>query len=181
MKNAAGFRLIGLTGTNGAGKGEVAAYFVRKGFAYRSLSDVLREELARRGEAVSRDGLIRIGNELRAAQGADILARRVMAEISGPSVIDSIRNPEEIAYLRTRPGFVLLAVDAPVEVRYERVRERGRDESARTLDQFIAKEREELDGSPTGQRLRRCMELADAVIRNDGTLEELFRKLEAYA
>jgi dephospho-CoA kinase len=181
MSDAPGFRLIGLTGTNGAGKGEVAAYFVRKGFAYRSLSDVLREELGSRGEAVSRDSLIRIGNEIRAAQGADILARRVMAGVSGPSVIDSIRNPEEIAYLRTQPGFVLLAVDAPVEIRYERARRRGRDESARTLDQFIAKEREELDGSPTGQRLRRCMELADAVIRNDGTLEELFRKLEAYA
>jgi dephospho-CoA kinase len=174
-------RLIGLTGTNGAGKGEVAAYFIRKGFAYYSLSDVLRAELSARGEAVTRDNLIRIGNALRASQGADVLARRIMAVVAGRSVIDSIRNPEEIAFFRTRPDFRLLAVDAPVEVRYERVRKRGRDESARTLDEFIAKEREEMEGSPTGQQLRRCRELADALVINDGTLENLYRKLEVFA
>jgi dCMP deaminase len=174
-------RLVGLTGTNGAGKGEVAAHFVRKGYAYHSLSDVLRRELEARGEPVSRDSLIRIGNALRAAEGADVLARRVMAAVAGPSVIDSIRNPEEIAFLRRQEGFILLAVDAPVEARYERVRRRGRDESARTLDEFVAKEREEMEGSPTGQRLRLCLELADALLVNDGTLESLRRKLEVYA
>ena len=37
--------LIGLTGTNGAGKGEAAAYFMTKGYAYFSLSDVIRDKL----------------------------------------------------------------------------------------------------------------------------------------
>ena len=174
-------RLIGLTGTNGAGKGEVAAYFVRKGFAYHSLSDVIRRELQDRGQAATRDNLIRTGNALRAAEGADVLARRVMAAVTGRSVIDSIRNPEEIAFFRRQEGFILLAVDAPVEVRYARVRGRGRDESARTLAEFIAKENEEMEGSPTGQRLRRCLELADVLILNDGTLESLQHKLEVYA
>lgn len=174
-------RLIGLTGTNGSGKGEVAAYFIGKGFAYHSLSDVLRGELRARGETISRDSLIRTGNALRAAEGADVLARRVMAFVEDRAVIDSIRNPEEIAFLRRREGFLLLAVDAPVEVRYERVRRRGRDESARTLAEFIAKEQEEMEGSPTGQRLRRCMDLADVLLVNDGTLDALRRKLEVYA
>lgn len=181
MAAATAPRLIGLTGTNGAGKGEVAAYFVRKGFAYLSLSDVLREELRNRGEAITRDSLILTGNALRASEGADVLARRIMAAVQGRSVIDSIRNPEEIAFFKKQDGFVLLAVDAPVEVRYERVLRRGRDESARTLAEFIAKETEEMEGSPTGQQLRRCMELADALITNDGTLENLRRKLEVYA
>ena len=38
-------RLIGLTGTNGSGKGEAAAYFKKKEFSYFSLSDLIREEL----------------------------------------------------------------------------------------------------------------------------------------
>ena len=43
------YRLIGLTGTNGAGKGEAAACFAARGYAYLSLSDVIRDELRRDG------------------------------------------------------------------------------------------------------------------------------------
>ena len=46
-------RLIGLTGTNGAGKGEVAAYLMKKGYAYVSLSDEIRDELRRQGKEVA--------------------------------------------------------------------------------------------------------------------------------
>ena len=93
-------RLIGLTGTNGAGKGEAAAFFSARGYAYFSLSDVIREELRARGEAVSRDSLIRTGNELRERCGPDVLAGRTMAKVGGPAVIDSIRNMHEVAFLR---------------------------------------------------------------------------------
>lgn len=132
--------LIGLTGTNGAGKGEAAAFFQTRGYARASLSDILREELSARGIPATRDNLIRTGNELRAAFGPDILARRTMDRVTGPTVIDSIRNMLEIAYFRTRKGFVLLAFDAPVELRFGRVAARGRDESAATLEEFRRKE-----------------------------------------
>ncbi|MEN6310189.1 MAG: AAA family ATPase [Acidobacteriota bacterium] len=89
-------RLVGLTGTNGAGKGEAAAYFISRGFAYLSLSDILRDELRARGLEVSRDNLILAGNELRREFGPDVLARRTMARVTGPTVIDSIRNVREI-------------------------------------------------------------------------------------
>jgi len=58
-------RLIGLTGTNGAGKGEVASFYQKKGYGYLSLSDILREELKSRSLQASRDNLITCGNELR--------------------------------------------------------------------------------------------------------------------
>jgi dephospho-CoA kinase len=170
--------LVGLTGTNGAGKGEAAAYLGRKGYSYLSLSDVLREELAARGLAASRDNLIAVGNELRARFGADVLARRTMDKVRGPAVIDSIRNPREVECLRRQEGFILIAVDAPIEVRFARTRARGRDESAATLEEFRAKEEIEMAGSETGQQLARCIELADRRVVNDGTLEELWRKVE---
>ncbi len=108
-------RLIGLTGTNGAGKGEAAAYFGTRGYAYFSLSDVIRDELRERGESASRDNLIRTGNELRELGGPDVLARRTIDKIGGGrAVIDSIRNTGEIEYLRRQEGFVLLAIDAPI-------------------------------------------------------------------
>ena len=98
-------RLIGLTGTNGAGKGEAAAFFMARGYAYFSLSDVIRDELRARGEAVSRDNLIRTGNELRERFGPDVLARRTMAKVGGPAVIDSIRNTPRGRLPAPREGF----------------------------------------------------------------------------
>lgn len=178
MEQAKRPALVGLTGTNGAGKGEVAAYLGRKGYGHLSLSDVLREELAARGLSASRDNLIAVGNELRARFGPDVLARRTMAKVLGPTVIDSIRNPREVEFLKRQAGFLLIALDAPIEVRFARTRARGRDESAATLEEFRAKEDVEMAGSETGQQLARCMAMADRRIVNDGALEDLWRKVE---
>ena len=176
-------RLIGLTGTNGAGKGEAAAFFVARGYAYFSLSDVIRDELRERGEPENRDGLIRTGNALREGFGPDVLARRTMAKV-GPgerAVIDSIRNTAEIAFLRRQDGFVLLAIDAPVAVRFARVAARGRDESAADLEAFRKKEDEERAGGAKEQQLEACMAAADRLVTNDGTIPEFHRKLEEVA
>jgi len=176
----AGFRhrLIGLTGTNGAGKGEVAAYLTKKGYACVSLSDEIREQLRREGREITRDNLIAAGNALRRKYGADVLARRVMQKVKGPTVIDSIRNVREVAFLRRRRSFLLVAVDAPVELRYERVRKRGRLESVSSLEEFAAKEKEEMAGGAGGQQLGRCLEMADLTIRNDGSLAALYRRIK---
>ena len=176
-------RLIGLTGTNGAGKGEAAAYFKAKGYACFSLSDVIREELGERGEPVSRDSLIRAGNELRGRFGPDVLARRTLAKVGDGerAVIDSIRNVHEIAFLRRQGGFVLLAVDAPVAVRFARVAVRGRDESAADLEAFRNKEDEERAGGAAAQQLEACMAAADLLVVNDGTIAEFHAKLEEVA
>lgn len=177
MKNKS--RLIGLTGTNCAGKGEAAAFFKKKRYACFSLSDMIREELEKRGQPVSRNNLIKMGNDLRERFGADILARRILEKVGSKAVIDSIRNPKEVERLRRERGFILLAIEAPAELRYQRAQTRGRDESASTFEEFAAKEKEEMNGMETGQQLKACLEMADIVIVNDGTLENLHNKLEA--
>jgi dephospho-CoA kinase len=173
-------RIIGLTGTNGSGKGEAAQFFMSHGYAYLSLSDLIREELRQNNQDVSRDNLIKMGNHLRKTFGADILARRTMEEVRGKTIIDSIRNPNEVEFLQSHKEFLLLAVDAPPGIRYARVMNRGRDESAQTLEEFVAKEQEEMSESDKGQQLQRCMQMADHLILNDGTLDEFHRKLEAF-
>jgi len=173
-------KIIGLTGTNGSGKGMAAEFFMRHGYAYVSLSDLIRDELRQKKQEISRDNLIRMGNHLRKAFGADILARRTMEHARGNTVIDSIRNPHEVEYLRSQENFILLAIDAPPEVRYERVLTRGRNESVLTLEEFIAKEKEEMTDRANGQQLQRCMHMADHLITNEGSLEEFHRKLEAF-
>jgi len=174
------YRLIGLTGPNGAGKGEAAVFFTARGYAHRSLSDIIREELRADGLPVDRDHLISRGNELRREGGADVLARLLLRRVTGRTVIDSIRNPAEVECFRREDGFILLAVDAPAPLRYERVLLRGRNESAATLEEFIRKEAEEMGTDPAAQQIHRCFEMADFVVSNDGTLDQLHRRLEAF-
>src|SRR5215468_935904 len=104
--------LIGLTGRNASGKGEVAAYLVKKSFYYYSLSDVIREEIRRRGQPLTRENMIETGNELRYHFGPGILAKRILEKIEADKhyVIDSIRNPSEVETLRTAKDFKLLKV-----------------------------------------------------------------------
>ena len=87
-------RLIGLTGTNGAGKGEAAAYFVAKGTPISPSPTSSGTSSGSGARPPSRDNLIRTGNELRERFGPDVLARRTIEKIGdgGRAVIDSIRN-----------------------------------------------------------------------------------------
>jgi dCMP deaminase len=172
--------LIGLTGTNGAGKGEVASFFLERGYAYFSLSDVIREELQKENKEITRDNLIKMGNFMRQQYSPDILARRVAKKIKGNAVIDSIRNPIEVEFFKNQDNFTLLAIDAPAELRFERVKIRGREESASSIQEFIAKEAEEMGTDENSQQLLACMEMADHTIINDSTIQELRNKLEEF-
>jgi dephospho-CoA kinase len=178
MKHA--YKLIGLTGTNGSGKGEAASFFKTHNYAYFSLSDIIRNELIQEGRATTRDNLIQKGNALREKHGADILARRVMQQVTGKAVIDSIRNPREIVHFRLQESFILLAIDAPIDIRYIRVKQRGRDESASSLQEFIAKEKEEMTQEEKGQQLQVCLRMADYRVTNEGSLDNFFKKLEKF-
>ena len=73
--------IIGLTGKNGAGKGEVAKFLKERGLDCLSLSDVLREELAKRRKSVTRDNLVGLGNELRKKFGPGVLAQKTLEKV----------------------------------------------------------------------------------------------------
>jgi len=174
--------IIGLTGKNGSGKTAVSEYLVSRGFEYHSLSDAIREEILNRGLQITREVLIDVGNELREKFGPGILAERILTSLdSGQNyVIDSIRNPQEVDVLRSRNDFTLLALEAEQGTRFERSRKRGRENAAQTLSQFAEEEARELDSdNPARQQLNATRQKADLIVTNDGTLEELHRRLDA--
>lgn len=170
--------VIGLTGPNASGKGEVGLILTKHGFSLHSLSDVVREEASRRGLDHSRDSLISIGRALREEGGEGALARRILPILGSKSVVDSIRNPGEIEVLRTLPSFHLLGISAPVELRFARSQSRGRAGDGQTLEEFRRKEEQESARSGPGQQLGVCFSMADAIVRNDGTLEDLRREVQ---
>jgi dCMP deaminase len=173
--------IIGLTGKNGSGKTEVCEYLKSRGFAYRSLSDEIRNEIRRQGKEIDREILIEVGNRLRGDFGSGILAERIVRDLEADQnyVIDSIRNPSEVEVLRKRGGFTLLGIDADPEIRFERSRKRGRENAAGTLEQFLNEERKELDSEdPAQQQLNATGRLADLTVANNGSLDELHRRLD---
>ena len=151
----------------------MAKFLAARGFAVHSLSDVVREEAARRGLDHSRDSLIRVGVELRTEGGPGALARRVLPRLRGRAVVDSIRNPGEVEVLRTLPRFVLLGIDAPQPLRFQRSLRRGRLGDGATFEEFARKEARENSKTEAGQQLLATLALADPVVDNDGTIEDL--------
>ena len=180
--------IIGLTGKNAAGKGEAANYLKLKGFAYYSLSDVIREEATEMGLLHSRDNLINLGNEMRTKFGAGCLAKKINEKIfeykkkfsSGNVffVIDSIRNPYEVLELEKNADFILLGITAPIELRLERMIKRGRVGDAKTLKELKEHEQRENLNKNTSQQLDVTLKTAKIIIANDGSLEELHKKID---
>jgi len=167
-----------MTGPNAAGKGEVSGILAEHGFVTHSLSDVVREEAAARGLPPEREHLIQVGTRLRREGGAGVLAQRLLPRIGTRDVVDSIRNPAEVAVLRGVPGFVLVGIQAPPRLRFERSRLRARGGDPETFDAFLARERQENSSDPAGQQLAATFALADHVIPNDGDLEALRSRVE---
>ena len=178
--------IIGLTGKNASGIGEVANYLKSKGFLYFSLSDVIREEATRRGLEHSRDNLIKLGNELRKKFGPSYLAQQInnkinlkLSQIRNHNfVVDSIRSPFEAKELMKNKDFILVGVDAPIELRFERLRERNRLGDAKTLEDFKKQEERENLKSDTNQQLDATFGMAQEIILNNGALDELHTKID---
>ncbi len=173
--------IIGLTGKNGSGKGEVAKYLQERGFTYYSLSDVLREEAAKEGKEITRAHLVELGNRLRNESGPSVLAERIFSRLDPEKhyVIDSIRHPSEVQVFRRRTDFILAAVRAPERLRFERLRQRGRENDPKTFEQFQELEQREAQSSvESDQQLDRAISLHDTILENTGPLKMLHDRIK---
>ncbi len=175
--------IIGITGENCAGKDTVAEYLQKKGFYYLSLSDVIRDELAREGKEVTRENLIAKGNELRSQSGPSVLAIKTIGKMEKGKnyCIISIRNPAEVQELAKIPNFTLLYLTAAPEVRFERMKSRNRAGDPLTLEGFLAVEKVELQSSDKNrQQLAEVFKLATKKIINDSDILLLHDNIDKF-
>ena len=171
-----------MTGRYGAGKGEVAAYLQTKGFGYFSFSEQIGEECRKRNLQETRENLISIANEFRSKFGNDYWARKIISKMdnSRDYVIESFRNPGEVRAFQGMPGFRLVLVEAPQRLRFERTMKRQRKADFKGFSEF-----KKFDGQETknkdklAQQLVECAAMAGLKIVNNGTLEELHKKIDA--
>ncbi len=175
--------IIGLTGTNQAGKGEAGKYLTRKGFVYLSHSDEIRHAvIIAGGNPQDRKQLQDVGNKMRELHGKDYWTNLVVQKIREKdienAIVDSCRNPGEIERLRKEKDFMLIAIDAPIELRYERGLKSGRVPSNFTLEDFKQEEARENTGNPAAQQLTKVISMADHIIVNDKDFNKFYEQID---
>jgi len=175
--------VIGITGTIGAGKGTIVENLIKeRGFQHYSVRAFLIEEIKNRKMPINRDSMVIVANDLRAKNSPSFVTDQLYfkaKETSENCVIESIRTPGEITSLRGKENFCLIAVDAKTENRYERIKLRKSETDMISFETFKENETREMTSKdPNKQNLKICIEMADFVLSNDGSIKELYEDLE---
>jgi dephospho-CoA kinase len=171
--------IIGITGTIGAGKGEVAAYFTHNGFHHISVSGFLAKELVHRQLPGTRVGRRNIGNEYR-KKSPTALLEAVLGDHNPEKeniVIESLHTVPEVTFIQHLGGKVI-SVDAPLETRWERIHQRMGVKDNVSHDEFVAEQEIQMaSNNPNENNVRAAMEISDYRLENAGTPQELLQKL----
>ncbi|MBU2052732.1 MAG: deaminase [Nanoarchaeota archaeon] len=172
--------IIGITGTLGAGKGTIVEYLIQKGFRHYSVREFLIKEINKRSLPVNRDSMVLVANQLREINSPSYIIERLLEKANQEgenSIIESIRTQGEAE--KIKEGGILLAIDADSQIRYSRISKRQSETDRISFDRFIEDERREMFSTdPTKQNLSACIKMADFVLNNDGTLDNLYRQIE---
>jgi len=181
--------IIGIAGTNGAGKDTVGNLLEEHhNYLFVSVTDLLRHEARRRDLPVERGVLRNISAEWRRELGLGVLVEKSVAEYEkhrdkySGVVLSSLRNPGEADTVHEYGGTVIW-IDAKPEVRYARIQKnaasRGRaGEDDKTFKQFVAEESAEMhkSGDDATLDMSSVKEKSDIFMDNSHENLEVFRK-----
>lgn len=176
-------KLIGITGTLGAGKGTIVDYLTKHhGFRHFSVREYLSKIIKERGQEVNRDSLVATANELRAKNTPSYIAEELYmaAKASGVNcIIESIRTVGEVNSLHQKGNFHLFAVDADQKQRYNRIIERASETDKISYETFVDNENREMNSTdPNKQNLSAVMLLADYRFMNNGSFDDLYKQVD---
>ena len=118
-----------------------------------------------------------VSKKYRDRYGAGYFTGIILKKIdqNGPKVIvKEMRTDGDVLPLKkTFPGMKIILVHADAEKRFERMFARGRPGDPQTLEEFEKQEKREEELGYT-----QALEYADFTVKNDGTLGELYEKID---
>lgn len=172
--------VLGLIGKRGCGKDTVAEYLSKR-YGFNSLDytkDVLAPILKKMDKKVTRENLVNLAMDLREKYGNDILTRKICEHIKsrGLWVVSGVRFLEEVYYFRKKflNKFLLIAVKCNTKIRFQRIKERGlKGEAKLSYKEFLKGEK-----LPTEKIIPRTIMLADFIIENNGSKEDLSKEID---
>lgn len=174
-------RTFGLISPMAAGKGTAADYLVEKYGAQKyNFSGPINEILERLHIENARVNQIKIGASMRDQFGNDVwaltLKKNILADNPGIAVIDGIRYPEDLEISKTLPNFTLIAIETSADARFVRLKKRNDRPGEAEMDRATF---DSQHNTPTEKNIAEVMKQADVTIMNDGTVEELHKKINA--
>jgi dephospho-CoA kinase len=163
-------RLVVTVGLPGSGKDELVAVAKMLGMQVLKMGDLVRDEVRRRGLPITDKNNGRVAAEERERQGPSVWAKKIVPMISETKVlVDGCRSDAELAVFRHHFGdLTVVAVHASPGTRYERLSKRGRGDDHLSMEEFYERDRRELKLG-----IGNALALADFMIVNEGTLQEL--------
>ena len=172
--------VIGTVGLPGSGKGEAATVAREEGLPVVTMGDVVRQETADRGLDPAKDHGT-VAQALREESGPAAIAERSLPMVEDrladhdAVVIDGIRSDVEVDVFEERFGdaFTLVSIEAPFELRAERIDARGRDVGEGDGGESL----ETRDERERGFGMDDAMARADVVIENTDSLESFHERI----
>ncbi|ELY97897.1 AAA family ATPase [Natrialba asiatica] len=174
--------VIGTVGLPGSGKGEAATVAREDGIPVVTMGDVVRQETADRGLDPTKDHGT-VAQALREENGPAAIAERSLPMIEDrlqnheTVLVDGIRSDTEVDTFEKRFGesFTLISIEAPFEVRADRIDDRGRDVREADGGEGLAAR----DERERGFGMDDAMDRADVVVENTDSLEAFHERIRS--
>lgn len=179
--------IIGVSGTNGSGKDTIANLLSKKyGFYSASATEMLGNELIRRGEPTERKNKRTLSAEWRREHGLGVIVDKAVEQARAAGydklVVGSLRNSGEVDRVHELGG-QMIWIDSDPKVRYARITgaNRGRVEDRKTFEQFLGEEQSEMEHSGDSATLNMSAVKAGAdrfLNNNSNNIEEFEQQAE---
>ena len=179
--------IIGFAGTFGSGKDTLADYLKTKyNFLHVSTGDIIREFAKEKYGSIERPVLFKMATYLRNNYGPAFLVERSIdkynnnLKLYNGVIVSGLRSIGEAKKIKELDG-VLVYIDAPIEVRHDRMIKRSRDnETQITLKDFKARENKEMSSGVADEdfNIKRIGEMADITLINNLPKEQFYEKAE---
>ena len=180
--------IVGISGSFSSGKDTLAKHLTETyGFMGVNTGDIVREIAQVERGSIERPVLYEVADELRRKYGGGVLVERALdryrnsiRNYPGCSII-GLRSLGEAKAIKEQGG-TLVFVDAPIEVRYQRMVERARDgEKQISLEEFRQREEAELSTGMTDAdfNLLEIEKIADVKLINDTTADVFLKQADS--
>ncbi|OEC95728.1 MULTISPECIES: nucleoside monophosphate kinase [Methanobrevibacter] len=172
-------QVMGISGLPGSGKSLVSKIAIERGAKIVSMGDIIREESKKRGESTKETA-----QNLRAEFGQYIVSELTIKKIKklqeegfeSKIIVEGIRSPHEVnMFKKNFENFIILSIFANPTLRFERLKNRMREDDSTDYVEFKARDQMELDFG-----IGDVISLSDKIIINETDLESYTNSINKF-
>jgi dephospho-CoA kinase len=170
---------MGISGLPGSGKSLVSEKATEKGAIIVSMGDIIREEAKKRGESTKETA-----TNLRKEYGEYIVSELTIKKIKklqedgvkNMIIVEGIRSHHEVEMFKENfDDFIILSIFANPQIRFERLKNRMREDDSKDYREFAKRDQTEL-----GFGIGNVISLSDKIIINESDLDSYAEKINEF-